>query len=226
MKNKKHGKNPPTVKRGRGRPKKYFENTGQVEKSLQQQIQNPITKFDIKKKTDSVEPVLEKENSPKGIITEGDLLEKVESVKATGEQLPDENKTTIEPGTGLETELINSGQETTGVAAETEASAEAQGDVIAEMENNMILSPLEVGLDLQKGFLTISKDEQKLLAMVRPDDLEIKKSPEAYWTVLGLLNVSKFIKWFVWNWRRKKEEKKKAEQKKKEIPIEKIKNAA
>lgn len=197
-------------KRGRGRPRK------------------PEPAPAEKKKTDSPAQQQPEENSLKGIITEDELLNKAESIRKTGEELPAEHQTEIEPGTGLENDLIKlaSGEEITEnteveqPAATSPEPMSAGGDVIAEMENNIVLVPLEEGLGLKKGFLRINEDEQKLLAMVRPDDMEAKKSQEWYWGIFGLLNLSKALKWYLYNLRQKKEAKKKAEEKPKPEPDE------
>lgn len=184
-------------KRGRGRPRKV----------------QPVK--DEKKKTDYPEqPQASEEITPKGIISEDDLLKKAESIRATGEELPAEHQTEIEPGEQLENDLISSEINEPQAEGEQQPAAAAgepvQGDAIAEMENRMLLAPLEMGMNLPEGLLILNGGDQALLAMVRPDDLEIKKSPEAYWTVLGLLNVSKFMNWFIYNLRKKRAAKKAA----------------
>lgn len=178
------------VKRGRGRPRK---------------------EPDVKKKTDLAEPVIKSEESPKGIITEDELLDKVQSVRQTGESLPEEHQTEIEPGIKLEDNLLNAenAEEIKPSATTDTPGVPVEGDAIAEMENAMILVPLEQEMNLPKDFLRLNEQDQKLLSMVRPDDLGVTKSPEWYWSIFGLLNVSKFTKWFFYNRRMKKEAAKK-----------------
>lgn len=189
------------TKRGRGRPRKV------------------APEIKEKKRTALVEPSQPVEDSPKGIITEDEILKKAASIRATGEELPEEEQTEIEPGQQLEADLLAADEQSPEDAAGSNSErpntgSPAQGDVIAQMENSMVLAPLEEGLGLQKGFLIMTEADQNLLAMVRPDDLEIKKSPEGYWTVFSLLNVSKFMKWFIWNWRQKKAARQKAAEEK------------
>lgn len=201
------------TKRGRGRPKGSFKKKEQPPTDLAGQ--EPPQDF-----------------TPKGIISEGELLQKVDSIRKTGESLPEEHQTEIAPGESLESELISAGEEQPGAGTEGEPGQQPAtgtggetipGDVILEMENNMLMSPIEEGLNLERGFLSFTKQEQNLAAKVRPDDLEIKKSAETYWLIVGLLNVSKFLKWLVWNWRKRKDEKKKAtEEKPKDINGEQI----
>jgi hypothetical protein len=138
----------------------------------------------------------------------------------------------LEPGNKLEQELL----EAAGVAPEPEPGAEPAPqakepataapadvtDVICEMENNILLKPLEYGLGLEKNFLCITEDEQKLCAAFRPDDMEVKKSAEWYWGINITLLFSKFLKWLFFNMRQKREAKQKAaEEKRKEKEEEK-----
>jgi len=164
----------------------------------------------------------------KGVISEDELMQKVQQVKATADSLPESEHSNIPPGNELEKDLLQAA----GIAPEPEPGEEGQPlaepekkpeappvnkdnpqsiDAICDLENALLLTPIEFGIDLPKGFLQITEQEKILQAQFRPDEIVFKKSSEWYWGINITLLFSKFLKWLFWNMRNKREAKRKAE---------------
>jgi len=166
----------------------------------------------------------------RGIISENELVAEAERINKIGEALPPGLQTEIAPGATLEQDLINLADDAAEAATDgTEAAPDAKPkpaaqpgldlsniapDFILMAENSILLAHIEDGLDLQPGFLQHTPEEMKLATLVRPDDMEVKKSEKTYWIIISILNVSKGLKYFFYWWRRKKTAKAKAAEKK------------